>query len=519
MSNIRNTFSGVDPVSLGNCAVGSTAMIRTLDVTTPVTGAKCKLSFNGTNADSVGGFFTGNVASVYGTASYSTGVPLRSGSMALDLTTNPSGGQATTALMCEVSGGFASSSTGMTITWWMNNTGSFGGPYVWYLDGSMVSAFYTNNPATSFTINHSQGGSLTIRNISLNTWYFGAYVCYTDGRAALYVVPYGALSVGNPSTPSSISLPTFYNVYIGAYSTWSSAFKGKIQDFRVYNRPLSTTELNSVLNGDRTIKMSSLYSRISDPTALVSFTQSHTDMVNKGFLTPTELYVGGAAANALVYAQSGLNLHQGNYAANLMTNSFNALAVPQTYVRYSVGAPYIGFPSTIMFWAKLPTAAITNASSANAATILTLSHGLNASDDAWIRVYVTSDAGTSHEVNADFYPSTIRNGTSRISGLTFGAWYCFGLQLKAVSTLTVRLYHAADKPVGTPNSYTNSYSDGSMITGTTTTPFTEVLIGRQYIANTGGFPGQIANFRVVQGIVNSFLSSTDWAYRHLNKRA
>jgi len=341
------------------------------------------------------------------------------------------------------------------------------------------------------------GAKIVFRNnVEANVWQFSAITISAGATPAynMYIAKSGSSDVGTPLTStSSYPQSPWVAMWVGSLQTVGE-FVGFTQDFRIFNRVLSTDELNSLCKRGP-ISMSSLYSRWSDPTALVSFSGAHTDMVNKGYLTPTSVVVGGATATNLVYASTSLKLMQGSMAANLQTNSLDAAVAPLTYVKYSIASPYLGAPSTLMFWAKLPSAAVTNSSSSRASTILTLSHGLNTDADVRLRVYVTSLAGTSHEVNAEWYP--LGTGVCKAQGLAFGAWVCFGLLLLQTSPWSAEMYYSTN--------FTNfTYSGTSTIAPSATTEFTEVLFGREYFQNAGGFPGQIANFRIFSGSTSSF---------------
>lgn len=547
LSDVRSTFGGSNTVRLSNCIPSSTALVRTLDVTSQSPGTVCSLAFNGTDADSIGGFFTGNAATkiwnngnVSPTLPYTSGLQLPKGSMAFDGTSNPATDDINLnkiKVACEytISPAFNFLGNGATVTCWFNCKtpvwSGAGGGHIWNLVSDQVKYWQFQ----TYVSPSSQPGpyQAVIKDVLVrsgllqNTWYFSAYVISPGNVAAntnqsvAYIGKDGDASIGTPVTIGTHQYGPWNNLTVSRYSRAIASvtygpFCGFIQDLLIFNRALSVTELTALFLKRGKLNLSSFYYKWSDPSALVSFHNSHVDMVNKGFLTPSSIVVNGSVATNLVYAPHTLKLMQGNLGANLQSNSLDALAAPLTYVTYSVASPYIGAPSSLMFWAKMPSAALTNASNATAATILTLSHGLNTDEDVRVRVYVTTQGGTSHQVTADFYPGG--TGSSSVSGLAFDTWYCFGLSLLDTPPWSVKLYYAT----AAQNTFTYAGSDASA--PGTTTAFTEVLVGRQYFTNTGGFPGQIANFRVFPQMSTFTIDpngavASDFAIQALNRLA
>lgn len=297
-----------------------------------------------------------------------------------------------------------------------------------------------------------------------------------------------------------------------------------MQDFRIFNRALSVSELTGLLLKGP-VNMGSLYSKWSDPSALMSFHNTANDIVNKGFVVnnaPTTIMVNGTTANALPYAPTSLKLMQGSMAANLQTNTLGPAEAAKTYVKYAINWPLLSAPSTLMIWAKMPWAALVGSSSANAATILTLSHGLNSDGDDRLRMYVTSPGGTSHQVTVDWYPNG--NTSAVVSSLAFDTWYCFGVSLQNTSPWSAQLYYSNNTPVNGNIAFING-GTADQAAGGTAAAFQEILLGSQYLSGTGGFPGQIANFRVYANATSNFTmdaggpKTSDFTVQALNKLA
>lgn len=323
------------------------------------------------------------------------------------------------------------------------------------------------------------------------------------------------------ATNSLFTTMTCHTLSIGApdKSFGYNSFTGYIQDFRIFNLDLAVTELKTLCLKRMPLKLSSLYSKWSDPSSLITFNYTHNDIVSKNFVVnnaPTVIYNNAVPSSNLRYASTGLKLMQGSMVANLANNSLNVFDVPQTFVSYAVNSPYLSAPATIMFWARMPSGTLTNASSTNAATILTLSHGTGDDADPRLQVHMTSTS----EIWTEWYPYTGTSGS--ISGLTPDTWFCFGLTLIDTTPWSAKLFYAAD---GSTQFVSDAGVSATQTSSGTTTPFTEMLIGRKYGTNSGGFPGQISNFRVYQGKVGSFVLSaygvpqSDFPIHVLNKKA
>lgn len=131
LSNLRTVYGGTNPIKLSNCLPSTTSLIRTQDITPHLPGTVCALSLNGTDAESIGGFVTGNAANLrynkglVSTMPYAPGLTLPKGIYALDLSTNNYVDSAVANVYCryEIPQTFDPKVNGATITCWFHGLG------------------------------------------------------------------------------------------------------------------------------------------------------------------------------------------------------------------------------------------------------------------------------------------------------------------------------------------------------------------------------------------------------------
>jgi hypothetical protein len=143
----------------------------------------------------------------------------------------------------------------VTIICWFYQTATrqYSTLYANYSDtsaGNLISLFRVDNNIVSYYTTSSAGSyqSKNLGSITNNTWNFAAIS--VSGTISNPVITY---SLNNSSTTENLlSLNpnpiTTNNVFVGGNSYISETFAGNIPQLRIYNRALSTTEIQSYYN-------------------------------------------------------------------------------------------------------------------------------------------------------------------------------------------------------------------------------------------------------------------------------
>ena len=208
---------------------------------TLASGLTTWLTFDNTTADAQG---TLGAPTVTGTTVYT---PVsKVGSAALDLTANTSvGGTPTTALVYTLSSG--QYALPITMTGWMNPTSLSNSVKPFVIQNSTGVAVQIS-PSSSTSVQFAiYIGSWLVYNINytfnLGSWYHLAIVASSNGYLNGYIngtiicsalLPSGTLGVLGTGNPNQLAVGTQGNTY---------AFQGYIDDVRIYNRALSSTEV------------------------------------------------------------------------------------------------------------------------------------------------------------------------------------------------------------------------------------------------------------------------------------
>jgi len=162
------------------------------------------------------------------------------GSNALDLSTNTAGGTAGKYL----SGTWAGTSN-FTVSGWFNAQA---------IPASSVGMIFSagTGATTAFQAHITSGGIFTIYSsaayatstITTNTWYFFQVVYQSSGTCYVYL---NGTQVTTFSGTALSPIPTIFNIGVYTHTAAVGAFKGYIDDIRIYNGAFTPAQLNPVL--------------------------------------------------------------------------------------------------------------------------------------------------------------------------------------------------------------------------------------------------------------------------------
>ena len=199
---------------------------------TPINVPTIQLPFDGTLVDANGT----SIATANGSPSYVTGIV---GTSATSFAANTSGGAASYYVTLSWPG-----SSNFTLSGWFN-AASFAGtnPVLFSAYGESVTACVDNSGV--LTISFPTGGNsgttrMTSSAISLNTWYNFTYIFQTGGLCSFYL---NNVLVGSFTNVSGVGTFTTSAILIGAGISGNYAFKGYIDDFKVYNSAIPYTPI------------------------------------------------------------------------------------------------------------------------------------------------------------------------------------------------------------------------------------------------------------------------------------
>ena len=167
------------------------------------------------------------------------------GSNALDLSANPAGGSASKY----VRGTWTGSSI-FTVSFWFNTTAAGSSQVVFGSYANTCTLFI--NSSNQITFNCPTGGGTSVTSIvnttaiTTNTWYNVVMIFQTGSTCSLYVNGTLANSITNTSGVGTLTTTAFG---LGTYDTaTTSAFKGYIDDVRIYNGAFTPSQLSPVLS-------------------------------------------------------------------------------------------------------------------------------------------------------------------------------------------------------------------------------------------------------------------------------
>jgi hypothetical protein len=296
----------------------------------PTAGLIAYMPFDNSTADQIGGF-AGSITSV-GTITYAPSC--RVGAAALDLNANATASSTiTTGLVYNLSPILALGA--MTVSMWINTPAftahqtvfsfctSAALGYEWMINGSgqlFIDSWFSGSVGTYCDIAGSASTAITA-----NAW---THLCTTVTAGGKHVLYINGVQAGTGSTQSGIISDSagspFTTLRIGHRNAASVgyAFKGIIDDFRVYNRALSASEA-AALAGFASIPASPSSAKLS---GRADFNNTLVDSIG-GLTSPS--YAG-----TLVYSP---NSRTGSACLDLTANTMNATA--SVYVDYALTIP------------------------------------------------------------------------------------------------------------------------------------------------------------------------------------
>jgi len=310
-------------------------------VAAPTSGLTTNLTFDSTTADAQGAL---PAPTVTGTA-FSTTLQ-KVGTGCLDLTANSVGANSfgATALLSYN----YSLSVPCTVAAWIYPSNAAPGSGLYQIPicfGASVLGFeFVINPSGQVYIdvnmntgNNTTSGSLSTSGISSSKW---SHLCATltpNGTAYLYI---NGVQVAT-TTCSGTALTNNGTFTIGRDVAGNWAYKGLVDDLRIYNRVLSANEV-AQLGGytydyQATLPVTTLTSGL---TTLVTFEGSSAQDTLGNMTSPT--WTGTAAYTTGKVGSTALDL-----SANTSPGS-----TPSTYVTYAAAAPSLPFTTSVWFYSK-----------------------------------------------------------------------------------------------------------------------------------------------------------------------
>jgi uncharacterized membrane protein YkvA (DUF1232 family) len=219
-------------------ALANIAPLAPAPATTLASGLTTRLTFDNTTADA-----QGTLAAPTGTPAYSSAS--KSGTACLDLTANTAGSATITKAL---SYAYTSNTLPISIAFWMNASSVSAGQVIigtspgsaigWQITVTSSALLYMDiypNGATGYT---TSSASITI---AANTWYFVCGVIASSQQARFFI---NGVQVAVSSTiPANSTLGNVTALRIGSQTTSALAFKGLIDDVRIYNRALTPQEV------------------------------------------------------------------------------------------------------------------------------------------------------------------------------------------------------------------------------------------------------------------------------------
>jgi len=205
-------------------------------VAAPTSGLITNLTFDSTTADAQSG---ASVTTTGGTMTYNTSIQ-KVGTACLDLTLNSQGAAPSKYLIYSL----PSMPAIFTICFWMQMPSFNGYPMPIAINGPGLEYEFAFNPSGGFYINN-MGSSTVSYTFSTNTWY---HVCCVFGASCTAYINGVSVGTGTTGITTSGSITT---LTVGSCTARTNfGFKGYLDDFRIYNRALSGTEIAQLYSGN-----------------------------------------------------------------------------------------------------------------------------------------------------------------------------------------------------------------------------------------------------------------------------
>ena len=367
---------------------------------------------------------------------------------------------------------FTTYSSSIIQTPWSTTSGAnYGGSYPWISIYTSTGFFYLN---VSYVAN-----AATTVSVSTNTWYHAVITVSGGTVVTLYINGVSAASV---STASSI----YYNnimlggAGIGSAGASSTPFAGYIDDFRVYNRVLSTTEITALYNLTSIPTLNAIISASNPRYPLYNTVQpiTSTPAIHYPFQKDLNDYatIGGANTTLVGTIQYVPGVNGGRA---LYLNNNVSITGPTNYVY--IASPGLVNTNSYTFSCWVNFAAF--GYSGNGVTVYNISSGNTAvGGSPQLQLSATGIIGYSF--------AGIVGASSGVQA-SLNTWYF--CTLVSLSGTTLQLY--------VNGNYTSS------LTGATTSYTGGIFIGGYSITQSVPFQGYIDDFR----IYNRVLTATEIA--------
>jgi len=173
----------------------------------------------------------------------------------------------------------ASGTNGFSMTAWVYPTSITGNPTICYLSNGTASVSITLNTTgqIDFSFNNTTGSNYIINNFNLvpNRWYFVTVTAkYSTGTSGIYNYFVNDVSLGYFVAPWPNVASSYTTNYLGGFPSGTTIagangtlgnFTGNIEEFRVYNRTLTSQDVLSLWSAGYSTNQ---YSNLIDPSGL-----------------------------------------------------------------------------------------------------------------------------------------------------------------------------------------------------------------------------------------------------------
>lgn len=251
--------SSAQPATVSTWIKNNTSAAQSFTMSVNSPGLVGYLNFENTVNDQVGGGLLSKPKAVGG-ATYSAST-FKVGSVSLDLTANTAGGTATKSVEYTVP---INSSPPLAVSFWIYPNSVSTTQVLWTLAGSTAATWGTQlyiAPNAAITFDVFVGGSTNYasfasasNSVTVNAWNHVCGVIPYGAAPALYVN--GSLTGSGTTIPSTGNFTTttgsaITGMRIGSWvTTGSYATKGYIDDFRMYNRALTASQVSALYSAN-----------------------------------------------------------------------------------------------------------------------------------------------------------------------------------------------------------------------------------------------------------------------------
>jgi len=465
-------FAGyIDDFRIYNRALGSGEIALLAGLTTGITSAPAGTSlaayypFDGSTAESSGN--AGPALTTTGSVSYVTG-PITGQAVYL---ANEGNVLATPTKAANRLTASYTHTNATTVSFWTYITKlpqlgqfsrlfSLGTTSTAYWDTSLI---YLSGTTANLRADTSLSTANTI--VTINTWYHVTVMHISSSLISIYI---NGSHISTVASSTGIVSGASFAIGDSVQTSTISPFAGYIDDFRIYNRALTSAEI-AYLAGN------AIYPSIQtfNQAAYFPFDGSLTDSSGNGVtLTPTGTmqYVTGVTGTQAIYFANEANTTAGTTALNYLTNTTLSISTMGTFsvsiwVLVTRIAPS---GSMIIFSTNTTASAITNS----------------------VSIYINSN-----KFNSDFYGVSAAAGTTTI--------------------VTNTWYHVAISYSGTAISlYVNGAREG--ISSGTVASTTGFRISNSFSTYPGAFSGYIDDFRIYNtALTQSQISALYYGSAHI----